>query len=255
MKRSFLWIIICVMFITILMGVGKLIFKDMELTDYLTKAFKNREIKEYSLWEEKKMKENPNYTNLAIFININSKSLEVFDQDGNQVIKRYAIASGKESTPSPIGNWRVISKGKWGKGFGTRWMGLNVPWGKYGIHGTNKPHSIGWASSHGCIRMRNNDVEELYKIVKHGTPVTIWGGTFGPFGNGFRILSPGDRGSDVYEIQKRMKLQGYYPLYVDGIYGDGMKSYVIKFRKDKGLTMTHDLDYQFYKALGIELFE
>ncbi len=243
------------MFITILMGAGKLILKDMELTEYLTKAFKNREIKEYSLWEEKKMKENPNYVNLAIFININSKSLEVFDQDSNKVVKRYAIASGKESTPSPIGNWRVISKGKWGKGFGTRWMGLNVPWGKYGIHGTNKPHSIGWASSHGCIRMRNDDVEELFKIVKHGTPVTIWGGTFGPFGNGFRILSPGDRGSDVYEIQKRMKVQGYYPLYVDGIYGDGMKRYVIKFRKDKGLKMTHDLDYQFYKSLGIELFE
>ena len=52
-----------------------------------------------------------------------------------------------------------------------------------------------------------------------------------------------------------MKVKGYYPLYVDGIYGDGMKKYVIKFRKDKGLNMTHDLDYQFYKALGIQLFE
>ncbi len=237
------------------MGVGKIVFKDMELTDYLTKTFKNRQIKEYSLWEEKKMRETPNYNNLAIFIDINSKSLEVFDQDTSQVVKRYSIASGKTETPSPIGNWKIITKGKWGKGFGTRWMGLNVPWGKYGIHGTNKPHSIGWASSHGCIRMRNADVEDLYKIVKHGTPVTIWGGTFGPFGNGFRILAPGDRGSDVYEIQKRMKVKGYYPLYVDGIYGDGMKKYVIKFRKDKGLNMTHDLDYQFYKALGIQLFE
>lgn len=130
LKRSFLWIIICVIFISILMGVGKVILKDMELTEYLTKTFKNREMKEYCLWEEKKMKENPDYTNLAIFININSKSLEVFDQSNNKVIKRYAIASGKTSTPSPIGSWKVVNKGKWGRGFGTRWMGLNVPWGK-----------------------------------------------------------------------------------------------------------------------------
>lgn len=103
--------------------------------------------------------------------------------------------------------------------------------------------------------MKNRDVEELYKIIKTGTPVTIWGGAFGPFGNGFRILKPGYRGSDVYEIQKRMKRIGYYPLYVDGIYGDGMKRYVIKFRKDKGLRMTHNIDYQFYEALGVKLFE
>lgn len=103
--------------------------------------------------------------------------------------------------------------------------------------------------------MRNKDIEDLYKIVKSGTPVTIWGGVFGPFGNGFRTLKPGARGSDVYEIQKRMKMQGYYPLYVDGIYGDGMKRYVIKFRKDKGLSITHNIDHKFYKALGIELFE
>lgn len=243
------------MCIVILIGVGRIIFKDIELSQYLTNVFRNKGIREYSLWEEKKMKENPDYKNLAIFIDINSKALELINLDDNKTIKKYTIASGKTSTPSPIGSWKIINKGSWGRSFGTRWMGLNVPWGKYGIHGTNKPNSIGWASSHGCIRMRNKDVEELYKIVKTGTPVTIWGGTFGPFGNGFRILKPGYRGSDVYEVQKRMKRIGYYPLYVDGIYGDGMKAYVIKFRKDKGLSMTHDVDYKFYEALGIKLFE
>lgn len=129
MKRSFLWIIICIIFISILLGFGKIIFKDMELSQYLANVFKNRKITEYSLWEERKMKENPNYKNLAIFIDINSKLLEVINQDNNKTIKRYSIASGKSSTPSPIGNWRIINKGKWGAGFGTRWMGLNVPWG------------------------------------------------------------------------------------------------------------------------------
>ena len=37
------------------------------------------------------------------------------------------------------------------------WLGLNVPWGKFGIHGTLDPHSVGWASSHGCIRMNNDE--------------------------------------------------------------------------------------------------
>ncbi|WP_330602875.1 L,D-transpeptidase family protein [Anaerosolibacter carboniphilus] len=154
-----------------------------------------------------------------------------------------------------MGNWTIIEKSKWGKGFGTRWMGLNVPWGRYGIHGTNNPSSIGRSASHGCIRMRNKDVEDLYRYIKIDTPVTIWGGIFGPFGNGFRILIPGDRGADVFEVQKRMKRMGYYLGYIDGIYGEEMKYYVIKYRKDNNLTLTHDIDLEFYKALNIQLFE
>ena len=68
------------------------------------------------------------------------------------------------------------------------WLGLNVPWGKFGIHGTLDPHSVGWASSHGCIRMNNSEVAELYKIVPVGTKVTIVDGVYGPFGKGFRDL-------------------------------------------------------------------
>jgi hypothetical protein len=210
---------------------------------------------EYIGWEEKKIKENPNYKNLWILIDINEKRLELIDLDHNKIVRKYRIASGKPSTPSPIGGWKITGKRRWGKGFGTRFMALNVPWGKYGIHGTNKPNSIGWASSHGCIRMNNKDVEELYKFVKVGTPVTIQGGTFGPFGNGFRIIEPGFRGADVYEVQRYMKKRGYYPLWIDGIYGEGMKKYVIKFRKDHGLKLTHNVDIEFYKALDIQLFE
>ena len=52
-------------------------------------------------------------------------------------------------------------------------MGLNVPWGQFGIHGNKDASSVGWASSHGCIRMKNEEVEELYKIIPIGTRVTI----------------------------------------------------------------------------------
>ncbi len=41
------------------------------------------------------------------------------------------------------------------------------------IHGTNNPKSIGKAVSHGCFRMRNKDIIELYNMVKVGTPVYI----------------------------------------------------------------------------------
>jgi hypothetical protein len=44
----------------------------------------------------------------------------------------------------------------------------------YGIHGTNEPSSIGRSASHGCVRLRNEDVEKLYDMVSVGTPVYIY---------------------------------------------------------------------------------
>jgi lipoprotein-anchoring transpeptidase ErfK/SrfK len=44
----------------------------------------------------------------------------------------------------------------------------------YGIHGTNEPSSIGRSVSHGCVRMRNQDIEKLYDMVPVGTPVFIY---------------------------------------------------------------------------------
>ena len=89
-------------------------------------------------------------------------------------------------------------------------MGLNVPWGKFGIHGTLDPYSVGWASSHGCIRMNNKDVAELYSIVPVGTKVVIINGSYGDFGTGFRDLKSGMYGSDVMQIQKKLKELGYF---------------------------------------------
>lgn len=105
-------------------------------------------------------------------------------EDG-RVVKVYAIAVGKRTTPSPTGSFHIASRvqrptyyhaGKVvGPGprnpVGTRWMGLGYQ--GYGIHGTNVPSSIGKAASHGCIRMRNQDVEELFELVKVGDPVEL----------------------------------------------------------------------------------
>ena len=46
---------------------------------------------------------------------------------------------------------------------------------RYGIHGTNAPRSIGHAASHGCIRLRNRDIEKLFTMVQVGDVVQIRG--------------------------------------------------------------------------------
>ncbi len=210
-------------------------------------------LEDYQVWEKQYMLDNPDYKNVRILISIDEKTLYLLD--GNKLIKKYLVATGKASTPTPVGRWKIVSKAKWGGGFGSRWMGLDVPWGKYGIHGTNRPSSIGYNASHGCIRMLNKDVEDLYKYVKYGTPVVIYGGEFGPFGNGARNLRAGDRGMDVVEVQRRLKNFGYYTGSIDGVYGPVMEQAVYNFQRDKGLPKSSTLYYSTYEALGIIMMD
>ncbi len=188
-----------------------------------------------------------------IIINIQEKKLFLFENKKH--IKTYPIASGKPGWPSPIGHWQIVEKGTWGKGFGGRWMGLNVPWGKYGIHGTTRESSIGRAASHGCIRMYNKDVRELYKIVPIGTHVIIENGPFGPFGTGFKPLKPGDRGADVLAVQRRLKELGYFKGRENGIYEDDLKYALYKFQKDNNLPVKHTITREDYHAMGFREFE
>lgn len=191
----------------------------------------------------------------TILIEVDKKQLKLVDRENESILKTYTIATGKPSSPTPLGTFKIIEKSSWGEGFGTRWMGLNVPWGKYGIHGTNNPSSIGGNLSGGCIRMRNRDVEELYSMVMHNTTVIITNGLYGPFAYDFRQISPGDRGADVLEVQKRLKQKGYYEGSLDGIYGEGMKSGLIKFLKDKNMPLTDKITQNIYYALDIILME
>src|SRR5262249_49242060 len=54
---------------------------------------------------------------------------------------------------------------------GTRWIGLSQK--GYGIHGTDAPNSIGYAKSHGCIRLRKADIEQLFELVHPGDIVEL----------------------------------------------------------------------------------
>lgn len=192
----------------------------------------------------------PEYT---ILIEIDEKKLYLLE-DG-KLIKKYPIASGMKNLPSPIGTWKIIDKGEWGKGFGGHWMGLDVPWGTYGIHGTTREESIGSAASHGCIRMYNKDIKELYKIVPLDTLVIINNGPFGPFGTGFRSLKPGDRGADVLAVQERLKELRYYKGNMTGIFGEDLKNAVHRFQADKNLEIKNTITREDYDAMGLREFE
>lgn len=191
---------------------------------------------------------------LWILISIHRKSLILYE--GTKVLARYPVATGAAGTPSPIGTFTVNSRfaGELG-GFGTRFLGLNVPWGQFGIHGTNKPGSIGGNASHGCIRMYVKDSEALYGKVPNGTKVVIEGGPYGLLDTHLIPLAPGARGSHVAALQDRLRALGYYYGSADGIYGAATVRAVQAARSALGLPASEGADSRFYRAIGLILFE
>jgi lipoprotein-anchoring transpeptidase ErfK/SrfK len=119
-----------------------------------------------------------------IVVSIPDRKLALIE-DG-RVVKVFSVAVGAPGTPSPNGEFRIVNRiekptyyapGKVIKPgpanpLGTRWIGLSLK--GYGIHGTNEPISIGRRASHGCIRMRNEDVEELFELVRAGDVVELY---------------------------------------------------------------------------------
>lgn len=189
-----------------------------------------------------------------ILIEVDLKRLTLYE--GKMLLKRYPIASGAWKTPSPLGVFKISGRFKTEmSGFGTRFLKLNVPYGLYGIHGTNKPESIGSNASHGCFRLRTKDAEELYALVSDGTKVYIEGGPYGSLGDGLRTLHSGDCSSHVQEVQKRLRQQGFYAGSADGIYGEATAAAVRKARKQYGLQSGDTVDVALYSKLGIVLFE
>jgi L,D-transpeptidase ErfK/SrfK len=102
----------------------------------------------------------------------------------------YAIAIGQEGWETPVGDFRVTQMRRnpvWKHPFthtvyqpgpdnplGARWIEF---WATkdlhFGFHGTNEDDLIGQAVSHGCLRMRNQDVEQLYDQISVGTPLSV----------------------------------------------------------------------------------
>ena len=100
---------------------------------------------------------------------------------GNDVVKRFPdgrtqpleAADGREI----VANGNIIippygtNQRKYADVLGTHRLYLGDG---YALHGTNNPASIGQSVSHGCIRLRNEDIAQLYEMVPLGTPVFIY---------------------------------------------------------------------------------
>ena len=189
-----------------------------------------------------------------VWIELDSMRLTVY-RDGRPV-SVYPIAAGKRSTPSPIGVFRVTHRFATElSGFGTRFLGLNVPWGSYGIHGTNRPESIGSAASHGCIRLNVKNAEALYDLVPNGARVVIEGGPYGPLNWGARTLREGDRGADVRQLQLRLIQRGFLWGGADGSFGPATKKAVAAARRALGLPPGDVADPALQQALGMIPFD
>ena len=99
-----------------------------------------------------------------------------------RLVRSLPVATGV-SNCTPVGTYEVTSKSKNpGGALGSRWLGLNKRNSRtgrqYGLHGTNDRNSIGYQRSHGCVRLFNEDVEELYEITPVGATVIIMNDDF-----------------------------------------------------------------------------
>ncbi len=124
-------------------------------------------------------------------LRISLSQRQVILYEGETVVKRYPVAVGKSGWETPLGQhqvmqmirnpaWKspfdgsVIPAGDPGNPLGKHWIGFwsdgkNV----IGFHGTPNPQSVGRAVSHGCVRMHNQHIQELFEQVTVGTLVEV----------------------------------------------------------------------------------
>lgn len=184
------------------------------------------------------------------FIKVNLWNNSISISNNGEIIKEFNISAGQKDTPTPVGYYKIINKSKdWGGGFGTRWLGINVPWGTYGIHGTNRPYLIGQNVSHGCLRMKNKDVEWVYDHIPVGTPVTILGPIHGIEEN--IVLAVGSKGTLVYLVQQRLKVAGYYNGDVNGIFDKETERAINCYQRKHHLKITGHGNRRLYLELGL----
>lgn len=102
-----------------------------------------------------------------------------------EVLKTYQVSTG-ENNSTPTGVFKITDRlvnptwykegavvpyGSPGHILGTRWLGFDKE--GYGIHGTTEPEKLGLQVTSGCVRLRNEEVEELFTFAVSGTEVTV----------------------------------------------------------------------------------
>lgn len=125
---------------------------------------------------------------IELVIRLRDRKVYVYERD--QVKTSFPIAIGRSGWETPTGEYEILQMIKdpsWQNPFngtvipagpdnplGTRWIGFWTDGQNYiGFHGTPNENSVGTAASHGCIRMYNRDVVQLFEMVEVGTVVRV----------------------------------------------------------------------------------
>ncbi|WP_218082386.1 L,D-transpeptidase [Anthocerotibacter panamensis] len=127
---------------------------------------------------------------IQLVLDLNLRQLTVWRGDGT-LLRTYPVAIGRLGWPTPKGEFQILKKisapswehiftreqfppGVQGNPLGPYYLGFKQEGrDEYGLHGTNQPDSIGKAISHGCVRLFNRDITELYSLVEVGTPLRV----------------------------------------------------------------------------------
>lgn len=148
----------------------------------------------FTIWhyeQEKKIQEKAKF----IIISKQTMTLDVFDPLGKEIMsvpiacgKNYGDKRAKNDLKTPEGIFRVseiADASGWSHDFNDGKGKINGTYGNYfirlltpghqgiGIHGTHDPKSIGNRASEGCIRLHNQDIDKLAKLVDSYTVVII----------------------------------------------------------------------------------
>ena len=118
---------------------------------------------------------------------VNKSQNILFLKSGEDVLKVYHVSTGRDNI-TPVGTFKIATKIEnpvWYRNggapipsespdnpLGSRWMGFDTNT-HYGIHGTIHPEDVGKQVTEGCVRLKNEDVEELFDIIPVGTEVVI----------------------------------------------------------------------------------
>ncbi len=124
-----------------------------------------------------------------VVIRLDRRELELYE--GETRIHTFPVAIGKDEWETPIGHFTVldlredpvwqhpitgeaVSPGP-DNPLGSRWVGFAFAPNNFrvGIHGTYAEELVGEAVSHGCVRMRDRDIQTLFAYLSIGTPISV----------------------------------------------------------------------------------
>ena len=131
-------------------------------------------------------------TPMVVTVSRRGKTVRLFER--GKLVKSYRVAVGQPKYPTPTGRFAVqvmqknppwnVPQSEWAGDLAgktipagdprnpivSRWIGFS---GSVGFHGTKSVDSLGTAASHGCVRMRVGDIQELFERIRTGTPVLV----------------------------------------------------------------------------------